>query len=132
VYQRRSALRASACSGIVRVRPRFDPRRTTSSGRCSSVRELAAFTLGSRLVLDDCVFLERVRLEVAARVVSARAITFAGGALLRVRWAEIALDEADFARPSTLSEATTWRSHSDLAPVRVPTIAASSLSRVHG
>jgi hypothetical protein len=82
-------------------------------------RELARFTVGSRLVLDDCVFLERVRLEVAARVVSARAATFAAGALLRVRWAEIALDEADFARPSTLSEATTWRSDSDLPPVRV-------------
>jgi hypothetical protein len=51
--------------------------------------------------------------------VSARATTFAAGALLRVRWAEIALDDADFARPSTLSEATTWRGDSDLPPVCV-------------
>lgn len=80
-------------------------------------RELGPFVVGSRLVLDDCVFSERVRLEVAARVVSARATTFAAGALLRMRWAEIALDDADFARPSTLSGATTWRTDNDLEPV---------------
>jgi hypothetical protein len=80
-------------------------------------RELAQFVVGCRVVLDDCVFLERVRLEVAARVVSARATTFAAGALLRVRWAEIALDDADFARPSTLSTATIWRADSDLPAV---------------
>jgi hypothetical protein len=80
-------------------------------------RELGPFMVGSGLVLDDCVFMERVRLEVAARVVSARATTFAAGALLRVRWAEIALDDSDFARPSTLSGATTWRADNDLPPV---------------
>jgi hypothetical protein len=50
-------------------------------------------------------------------VLSARATTFAAGALLRVRWAEVALDDADFARPSTLSGATTWRSDNDLPSV---------------
>jgi hypothetical protein len=80
-------------------------------------RELGPFVVGSQLVLDDCVFLERVRLEVAARAVSARATTFAAGAQLRVRWAEVALDDADFARPSTLSGAITWRRENDLASV---------------
>jgi uncharacterized protein YjbI with pentapeptide repeats len=79
-------------------------------------RELSPFVVSARLVLDDCVFSERIRLEVAARVLSARATTFAAGVLLRVRWAEIALDDADFARPSTISGATTWRIDNDLQP----------------
>ena len=79
-------------------------------------RELAPFVVSARLVLDDCVFSERIRLEVAARVLSARATTFAAGVLLRVRWAEIALDEADFARASTISYASTWRIDNDLQP----------------
>jgi hypothetical protein len=54
------------------------------------------------LVFNDCVFAERVTIEVAATVVSARATTFAAGVHMRVRWAEVALDDADFARPSTL------------------------------
>jgi hypothetical protein len=66
------------------------------------------------LVLDDCVFGERVTIVVAAKAVSARATTFAAGVHLRVRWAEVALDDADLARPSTLSGAMTWRVDSDL------------------
>ena len=72
------------------------------------------------MVLDDCVFGDRVSFEVAATLVSARATTFAAGVHVRVRWAEVALDDADFARPSTLSGAVTWRLDSDL---QSPTVA---------
>jgi uncharacterized protein YjbI with pentapeptide repeats len=78
------------------------------------VRQIGPLVVGERLVLDDCVFGERVTIEVAAKVVSARAATFAAGVHVRVRWAEIALDDADFVRPSTLSGAMTWRMDSDL------------------
>jgi hypothetical protein len=77
-------------------------------------RELGPLVVRERLVLDDCVFGESVTVEAAAVALSARATTFAAGALLRVRWAEIALDMADFGRSSTLWGATTWRSRPDL------------------
>ena len=79
---------------------------------------LGPMTFDERLVLDDCVFLERIRLDVTARGLSARGTTFAAGALMRVGWAEIALDNADFARPSTLSAAPDWDETTDLPPVR--------------
>jgi hypothetical protein len=58
-------------------------------------------------VLDDCLFAARVSVQVDADVVSGRATTFAAGAHLRICRAAIALDNADFARASTLSGATT-------------------------
>jgi Pentapeptide repeats (9 copies) len=82
-------------------------------------RRLGALVVGEVLVLDDCIFAERVTIEVAAIVVSARATTFAAGVHLRVRWAEIALDDADFARASTLSGATTWGIYGDLPPASI-------------
>jgi hypothetical protein len=88
-----------------------------TSATFERARTLGAMSIDQHLVLDDCVFLERVRLDVAARTLSARASTFAAGALLRVRWAEVALDNADFARPSTLSAATSWDEEDDLQPI---------------
>lgn len=76
--------------------------------------ELGALAVDGRLVLDDAVFVERVRLDIAARELPASAATFAGGVLLRVRWAEMAFDNADFARPSALSAATTWDPETDI------------------
>jgi hypothetical protein len=72
-------------------------------------RRLGPLAVAGRLVLDDCLFAERVSIEVAAAAVSGQATTFAAGAHLRVCRAEIALDNADFARPSTLSGSTTMR-----------------------
>jgi hypothetical protein len=85
-----------------------------SGAALERARQLGPFVVGERLVLDGCVFGERVTIEVAATVVSARATTFAAGVHVRVRWAEVALDDADFARPSTLSGAMTWRQKPDL------------------
>jgi uncharacterized protein YjbI with pentapeptide repeats len=95
-----------------------DVSRTASFEMASFQRsgQLGPLVVGERLVLDDCVFAERVSIEAAAAVVSARATKFVAGAQLRMRWAEIALDDADFARASTLSCATTWRQELDLPP----------------
>lgn len=81
-----------------------------------TAHQLGPLVVGERLILDNCLFTERVNIEAATSVLSALATTFAGGVHLRVRWAEIALDDADFARASTLSAATTWRLQSDLSP----------------
>ena len=78
------------------------------------VRELGRFVVRGHLVFDDCVFSERVSIEVVAIGLSARGTTFGGGVRLRVGYAEIALDDADFVRPSTLSP-TTWTPESDVA-----------------
>ena len=70
-------------------------------------RKLGPLAVAGSLVLDDCLFAERVSIEVEAAVVSAQTATFADGAHLRVCRAEIALDSADFVRPSTLTGVTT-------------------------
>lgn len=81
-------------------------------------RRLGPLVVDGRLVFDECVFAERVHIEVASTTLSARAATFADGVHLRVRWAEIALDNADFARASTLTGATgTWPLPEDVEPV---------------
>jgi len=77
-------------------------------------RQIGPLIVGLSLVLDGCVFAERVSIEVAATVVSARSTKFAAGAHIHVRWAEVALHEADFARSSTLSAARAWDARSDL------------------
>jgi hypothetical protein len=79
-------------------------------------RQLGPLIVRERLTLDNCVFAERASIETAATVVSARAVTFSAGVHLRMRGAEIALDDADFARVSTLSGAVAGRPESDLPP----------------
>jgi uncharacterized protein YjbI with pentapeptide repeats len=69
---------------------------------------IGPLAVGDLLQLDDCRFSSRVTLEGAAKRISARAASFADGVWLSVRNAEIALDNADFARASTLTRATTW------------------------
>jgi hypothetical protein len=70
-------------------------------------RQFGPVVVAHHLVLDNCLFADRVSVEVDAAVVSGRATTFAAGAHLRICRAEIAFDNADFARASTLSGATT-------------------------
>jgi uncharacterized protein YjbI with pentapeptide repeats len=70
-------------------------------------RRFGPLKVSKRLVLDECLFVERVSVEIRAGEVSGRATTFAAGAHLRICRADIALDHADFARASTLSGATT-------------------------
>jgi uncharacterized protein YjbI with pentapeptide repeats len=79
-------------------------------------RKLGPLAVAGSFAIDDCLFAERVSIEVDATVVSAQTATFADGVHLRVCRAEIELDSADFARPSTLSGATTMplRSRHDI------------------
>ncbi len=81
-------------------------------------RHLGPLIVNEHLVLDECVFVERITIQAAAAGVSAHATIFTAGVHLWVRWAEIALHDADFARASILSGATTWELDSDLPPGR--------------
>ena len=58
--------------------------------------------LARKLVLDDAVFSERVRLEAAAAALCRRA-KFPAGARIRLRWASVVLDDADLAAPASLA-----------------------------
>jgi len=55
------------------------------------------------LVLDDAEFVQRVRIEASAAVLSAQRARFPAGVQFRLRWAQVVLDDADFPVPSTLS-----------------------------
>jgi uncharacterized protein YjbI with pentapeptide repeats len=69
-------------------------------------RRLGPLLAEKRLAFDDCVFGERILIEVEAKTLSARAAIFADGVRLSVRRAAIFLSEADFGRASTLSSPT--------------------------
>jgi uncharacterized protein YjbI with pentapeptide repeats len=77
--------------------------------------EIGPLAVQGALVLDGARFHERVVLLLAVTILSARGTTFSGGADLRVRWGEIALDGADFGRASTLSDLRAWPDEIDLA-----------------
>jgi hypothetical protein len=61
------------------------------------------FVLGA-LVLDEVVFAQHVRIEVSARRASLVRAVFRAGADVSVRWAEVSVEDADFAEPSLLAE----------------------------
>jgi uncharacterized protein YjbI with pentapeptide repeats len=69
-------------------------------------RRLGPILAEKKLAFDDCVFGERILIEVEAETLSARAAIFADGVRLSVRRAAIFLSEADFGRASTLSSPT--------------------------
>lgn len=116
-FGKSTVFRRATFSGALELgRASFERDAVFESVAFEHVRELGPFVVAGRAVLDGSVFAERVRIAVAACVLSARSTTFAGGALLHIRWAEIALDEADFARPSTLSSTTSWPNDHDLEP----------------
>ena len=58
-----------------------------------------------RLVLDGATFEDAVEIVVCANAMSAVATRFRGRALVTVRWAEIAMDRAEFARPAIITAA---------------------------
>ena len=57
------------------------------------------------LVMDNVQFAQPVRIEVSTTGVCCRQARFPGGVQLRLRWARVALDDADFPSPSTLTGA---------------------------
>jgi uncharacterized protein YjbI with pentapeptide repeats len=66
-------------------------------------RQLGPLLMAKSLRLDQAVFHERAQIEVAAAVVSCWRARFLGGVQLRVRWAQVVLDDADLAAPSILT-----------------------------
>ena len=66
-------------------------------------RELGPAHVFDRLWLDRAVFAEAVRLEVSALRASFARAVFRGGADMRLRWAEVWLEDAEFAGPSLLA-----------------------------
>jgi hypothetical protein len=66
-------------------------------------RQLGPMLVHKRLVLDDALFYERIQIEVSAAVMSCRRARFLAGVQLRVRWAQLVLDDADLAAPSILT-----------------------------
>lgn len=70
-------------------------------------RRLGPLFAAKKLVLDHCVFGERLIIDVEAEILSAQAAIFADGVRLSVRKAAIYLNEADFGRASTLSSSMT-------------------------
>ena len=55
------------------------------------------------LLLDGAVFHERAHIEVSAAALCCRRTRFPAGVNLRVRWAQVVLDDADLAAPSILT-----------------------------
>jgi uncharacterized protein YjbI with pentapeptide repeats len=66
-------------------------------------RDFGPVVVHRALDLEETLFAQPIRIEASARALSCRRAQFRGGADLLVRWAEVALDEADFAEPSMLS-----------------------------
>jgi uncharacterized protein YjbI with pentapeptide repeats len=78
---------------------------TFSGAVFEQVRRLGPMISGAELVLDGAIFRQRVRLEVSTGRLRCLGVQFLGGVQLRVRWAEIVMDDADFAASSTIARA---------------------------
>jgi uncharacterized protein YjbI with pentapeptide repeats len=69
------------------------------------------------LILDEAIFRQRVQVNIAASRVSCCGTRFLAGMHLRVRWAQIMLDDADLAGPSILSGAPPFRGLDEREPL---------------
>jgi uncharacterized protein YjbI with pentapeptide repeats len=76
-----------------------------SGATFQQARALGPMQASKEVVLDDVLFQQRVRVEIAAAQVACCRTRFLEGCHLRLRWARILLDDADFAAPSILSAA---------------------------
>jgi uncharacterized protein YjbI with pentapeptide repeats len=66
-------------------------------------RQLGPMLVRKSLLLSQAVFYQRAQIEIAAAAVCCQQARFPTGVQLRVRWAQVVLDDADFAAPSILS-----------------------------
>jgi uncharacterized protein YjbI with pentapeptide repeats len=66
-------------------------------------RQLGPMLVRKSLLLRQAVFHQRTQIEVAAAAVCCQQARFPAGVQLRVRWAQIVLDDADLAAPSILT-----------------------------
>jgi hypothetical protein len=76
-------------------------------------RQLGPLLVCGRAVLDGASFEQPVRIYLSSRILSGAGAVFRGGADVFVRWADVSLDDADFAKPSLVAKL--WPpSHGDL------------------
>jgi hypothetical protein len=68
-------------------------------------QQLGPMLVRTRLTLDGALFHERIQVDVGAAELSCTRARFLAGVQLRVCWAQVVLDDADVAAPSTLSGA---------------------------
>jgi hypothetical protein len=68
-------------------------------------RQLGPMLVRYQLVLDDATFKQRVQIEASGQALSCERTRFPAGVQFRVRWARVALDDADIAAPSILAGA---------------------------
>jgi uncharacterized protein YjbI with pentapeptide repeats len=66
-------------------------------------RDFGPLVVREALDLEWTVFAQPIRIEASAGALSCSRAQFRGGADLLVRWAEVTLDDADFAEPSMLA-----------------------------
>jgi uncharacterized protein YjbI with pentapeptide repeats len=72
-------------------------------------RQLGPVVLGCQLSLEAATFKERVQIEAAAAIVRADRARFLAGGQLRLRWAQVVLDDADLAVPIVLAGVPKFR-----------------------
>jgi uncharacterized protein YjbI with pentapeptide repeats len=68
-----------------------------------AAREFGPVRACRQLVFDAATFKQRARIEAAADTLRARGTLFPAGVQLRLRWAQVVLDDADLAAPSILT-----------------------------
>jgi len=83
----------------------FGGRATFHLAAFERARSFGPFAVVGLLSLDQTSFHEAVRIQAAAQCLLASRARFPEGVDLQVRWADIALDEADFGAPSVLAAA---------------------------
>jgi uncharacterized protein YjbI with pentapeptide repeats len=82
----------------------FSAEATFLGATFQEVRNFGPVLASRALALDGVVFAQSVRIVVSARRLSLARAVFRGGADVFVRWAEVSLEDADFAEPSLLAE----------------------------
>jgi hypothetical protein len=86
-------------------RARFECEAGFREATFERARQLGPMVVHVHLHLDGALFHERIRIEVSTAVLSCRRTRFLAGVQLRVRRAQVVLDDADLAAPSVLSSA---------------------------
>jgi uncharacterized protein YjbI with pentapeptide repeats len=103
--------------------------------RFATSRQLGPLLVEHRLHLDGSSWAQRCRIEASTTRVSARGACFDGGVHLAVRGADVVLDEADLAAPSTVSHAppfTDLAQPGDVVLERVPQVLSLQRADVAG
>jgi hypothetical protein len=97
--------------------------------RFEQTRDLGALLVLDLIDFDDAFFLQPVDLKVSANRLTAVKARFADGVNLQVRWAEIALEQAEFGSPSLLAGAEPFAAVFDPRHYRAATGLGSGFAR---